>query len=255
MQQFHLSGSPATLKADHTFVTEADIASNRLINAAIRERFPLDFILSEELQTSLGPDLEARFTWVVDPLDGTTNYALGLRIWGISIARLERGIPNLGVLYFPLLDELYTAQRGQGAHLNDQPIHTRPPDPNRPHAFFTCCSRTLEHYQVNLPYKTRILGSASYSFCMVARGTALIGFEVSPKVWDLAAAWLIVQEAGGVIEPFDGSPPFPIVNGYEYFRRSYPTLAAATPKLQAMARAKILPKRAENTLKKSCSPL
>ena len=106
--------------------------------------------------------------------------------------------------YFPLLNELYTAQRGQGAWLNGNPIHTRPPDPDQPYGFFACCSRTHRRYQISIPYKPRILGSAAYSFCMLARGAALIGMEVSPKIWDIAGAWLLVQEAGGCIEPLEG---------------------------------------------------
>jgi myo-inositol-1(or 4)-monophosphatase len=151
-------------------------------------------------------------------------------------------------LYFPLVDELYTAQRGAGACLNGQPIHTRPPigrnvsAPSQPLAFFACCSRTHRRYTVNLRYKARILGSTAYTLCLVARGVALLGFEVTPKIWDLAAAWLVVSEAGGEIAAFNGSAPFPLQPRLDYARLSFPTLAAANIELAQAARSQIQPK-------------
>jgi myo-inositol-1(or 4)-monophosphatase len=164
-------------------------------------------------------------------LDGTTNFSLGVPIWGVSIARITYGYPQLGVLYFPLINELYIACRGSGALLNHSPINTRALDPAQPMSFFACCSRSFRNYDISIPYKPRIMGSATYSFCMVARGSALIGFDATPKIWDLAAAWLLVEEAGGMIAAFDGSPPFPVHSNGDYSITSYPTLAAATPKL------------------------
>ena len=239
-ERFHLSGTHADLKADRSFVTESDLASDRLIGAAIRQAFPQDHILSEEKDTSSAAGAPA--VWVIDPLDGTTNYAVGMHVWGVSIARLEQGIPTLAALYFPLLDELYTAQRGAGAWLNGAPIHTRPPDETQPLSFFVCCSRTHRRYKVSIPYKARILGSSAYSYCMLARGAALIAFEATPKVWDLAGGWLVVQEAGGVIETLFAPPPFPLSPETDYARSSFPTLAAATPDLLAQSRQQIQPR-------------
>ncbi len=180
--------------------------------------------------------------WIVDPLDGTTNFSLGLHVWGVLITRLQASQPEMTVHYFPLLDELYAAQHGQGAWLNGNPIHTRPPDPDRPYGFFACCSRTHRRYQISIPYKPRILGSAAYTFCMLARGTALIGLEVTPKIWDIAGAWLLIQEAGGCIQPLEGSAPFPIGAEIAYNQANFPTLGTATPELMEFARTKISPK-------------
>lgn len=241
LDYFQPSGTQADLKADHSVVTEADIAADKMIAKDIQASYPTDRIISEELQTSI-PDYTGKNVWIVDPLDGTTNFSLGLPIWGVLIALTVDGWPELASLYFPAIDELYTAQRGQGSYLNGKQITVQPPDPKKPWSFFSCCSRTFRNYTVNIPYKTRILGSAAYSLCCVARGIALLGFEATPKIWDIAGAWLLVQEAGGVIDPYDDSAPFPLIPGKDYSRQDYPTLAAATPQLISKAHSQINPK-------------
>ena len=234
---FQISGTIASFKADRSFVTQADVAVDHLITAAIQQQYPGDTILSEELQTGLSQASPA--VWIIDPLDGTTNFSLGMHVWGVLITRLEDGWPELCALYFPLLDELYTAQRGKGAYLNGTPIHTRLSDPDQPYGFFACCSRTHRRYTITIPYKPRILGSAAYSFCLLARGAALISMEVAPKIWDIAAAYLLVKEAGGTINPLEGDHPFPLLSGKEYSQINFPTLATATLALQESARAQI----------------
>jgi len=241
LEYYDQDGSQVSLKADQTVVTEADLAADQLIATAIRAAYPDDLLISEEKGTSL-PAGASGPTWVVDPLDGTTNFSLGLHHWGVSIARLENGLPEIAALYFPLLDELYTAQINGGAFLNGEPIRVKPPDPDQPVAFFVCCGRTHRHYSVSVPYKPRILGSAAYSFCAVARGAAVLGFETTPKLWDLAAAWLLLQEAGGAVETYAGSPPFPLNNSLDYSQKPYPTLFAATPELLTRGRSWIKPK-------------
>ena len=228
-------------KSDRSIVTEADLAADNLIAQALEERFPNDWILSEELQPNYPSETETvnPTIWIVDPLDGTTNYSLGLHIWGVLLAQLIDGYPELAVLYFPLIDELYSAQRGGGAYLNNKQIKVLPPNPGRPLPFFTCCSRTFQNYKVNIPYKTRILGSAAYTFCCIARGIAILGFEATPKIWDIAGAWLLVKEAGGFVEPLHGNNPFPLRSGIDYAKQEFPTLVAATPDLAAKAHKQI----------------
>jgi myo-inositol-1(or 4)-monophosphatase len=228
-------------KSDRSLVTDADLDADRLITQAIRETFPSDLLLSEELN----PDLEVspdRGLWVIDPLDGTTNFSLGLPFWGVSIAHLMSGMPDIAVLYFPLLEDLFVARLGQGATLNANPLVVQPPDPDKPWSFFSCCSRTYRDYDVSIKYKPRILGSAAYSICSVASGMALISFDATPKIWDIAAAWLVVQESGGAIETYDDSLPFPVVNQRDYSQIVFPTLAASTPELLKKARGKIIKK-------------
>lgn len=225
-QYFQPTGTHATLKPDRSWVTEVDVASDRLIAQAIQSYAPDEVLLSEELSTSL-QSLEPA-AWIIDPLDGTTNFSVGLNVWGVSIARLVNGLPVLGVVYFPLLNELYLAELDKGAYWNGKPIHVRLPHPEQPWPFFACCSRTFRRYNISIPYKPRILGSAAYSLCLLARGTATVAFEASPKIWDLAAVWLIVREAGGIISSLKDEQPFPIKALRDYAKISYPTLAAAS---------------------------
>lgn len=240
LEHFNSPNTQTNLKPDGSVVTEADLAADHLIAQAIHNSFPTDFILSEELHPS--NDGTAANLWVIDPLDGTTNFSLGLHYWGVLIARLADGWPECAALYFPLLDELYTVQSSQGAYLNGEPIGVKPPNPDQPAAFFACCSRTLNHYNVSVPYKARIFGSAAYSLCAVARGIAVLSFEAKPKIWDIAGAWLLVKEAGGIIQMPDGSQPFPLVPGTNYAMQSFPTVAAATQELATSALSQIRPK-------------
>jgi myo-inositol-1(or 4)-monophosphatase len=237
---FRTTGYNIQYKADHSVVTEADLAADELISRAIRKHYPDEGLLSEELQPETTHLNKA--VWVVDPLDGTTNFSLGLPIWGVSIARLVDGWPTMTAIYFPMLDELYTAQKGEGSSFNNTPLHLTLEMVNQTTTFFACCSRTHRHFHITIPYKTRILGSASYNFCILGRGIALTTFEARAKIWDIAGAWLVVKEAGGEIETWDGSTPFPLLPGIDYRKCSFPVLAAPTPGLLAQARIQIQPK-------------
>ena len=237
LSHYQSLGIQAELKSDQTVVTEADLAADELLRTRIREAFPKDGLLSEEAGTVFPKGKSA--VWIIDPLDGTTNFSLGLHYWGVSIARLVAGVPELGVLYFPLLDELIWAEKGRGAFLNGTCLGVNPPDPDQPTSFFSCCSRANRYYQVDIRYKTRILGSAAYGLATVARGSAILAFEVTPKVWDFSASWIITKEAGGLITPLEGKNPFPLVEGYDYASKSYPLLTAATQELLEEGKSKI----------------
>ena len=231
------TGIQSTVKADHTVVTEADLAADRLITRQIKLQYPDNEILSEESSHILKDPKSP--TWVIDPLDGTTNFSLGLAIWGVSIARLVNRFPELGVIYFPRLNELYSAKQGAGAYLNSKPTTVRAPDPTQPNSFFACCSRSFRTFNISIPYKPRILGSSTYTISMVARGLALLALDATPKIWDLAAVWLLVEESGGIMSVFDGSPPFPLSPDLDYNSISYTVLSAATPNLLQMAQKMI----------------
>jgi myo-inositol-1(or 4)-monophosphatase len=234
---FNPAGINASVKPDRTVVTEADLAADTLITREIQAQYPKDEIISEESSHLLENNQAS--IWIIDPLDGTTNFSLGLSIWGVSIAHIVDGFPDLGVLYFPIIDELYTTRRGSGSYLNQKSIVVRAPNPTQPMSFFACCSRSFRYYDITIPYKPRIMGSGAYTFCMVARGSALLGFDAAPKIWDLAAAWLLVEEAGGEIAAFEGLPAFPITAHGDLGQRSYPTLAAATPDVYKTGQNKI----------------
>lgn len=237
LDRYHSGDIEARLKADTSLVTEADILADKLITQAISDEFPNDAILSEEINTILSTDSQA--IWVVDPLDGTTNFALGVQYWGISIAHLVKGHLQSAVIYFPVIDELYSAESNKGAWLNGNLIHTKAPKRDQPAPFFSCCSRTFRYYDVDIPYKPRILGSAAYTFCAVAHGIAVLGFEATPKIWDVAAGLLIVTEAGGAIETLDNQVVFPLTVGVDYSQISVPTIIASVQGLIPRARNQI----------------
>lgn len=240
LEYFDPRGTHANLKEDFSVVTEADLSADQLISQAIKDNYPADGLISEELQPDIGTVKEA--VWVVDPLDGTTNFSLGLPIWGISIARVVNGQPEIGVAYFPFLDEFYSAARGAGAVMNGEQIHSQPPVQGQTSSFFSCCTRTHQHYDVTIRYKTRILGSACYTLCAVARGMAVVGFEATPKIWDIAAGWLIALESGAAVETVDDSQPFPLRDNFDYRTRSFPVLAGANQDLLVKSRQQIQPK-------------
>jgi len=228
-------------KEDYSIVTEADVAADRLIAAELAAHFPGDAIVSEELAptSAVATPSSPAHTWVIDPLDGTTNFSLGVQHWGVSIARCDAKGPDVGVLCFPALGELYVASRGGGAFLNGAPIHVHVPSASRLVGMIACCARTPRFYHVNLPMKVRVYGSAAYTLACVARGSAVIGMETRPRIWDLAAGWCLVEEAGGVVATLDGSTPFPVVADREYADRSFPLLAAASAEAARQAREHI----------------
>jgi myo-inositol-1(or 4)-monophosphatase len=237
---FSYSGSQTSRKKDLSVVTEADLQADRMVREAILETYPDDGILTEELQT-IYPSGK-RKVWVVDPLDGTTNFSLGLPIWGVSIAQLIDGWPEIAALYFPPLNEMYTAQKGKGACFNEGRLLTSPPDKKNQSTFFACCSRTHHRYNVKVPYKPRILGSAAFNICCIARGMAVLSFEAVPKLWDLAGASLVALEAGAVMEPLEGPAPFPPIPGVDYAETSFPTLTAPTQEYIVKGREYIKPR-------------
>ena len=226
-------------KADRSLVTDADFEADEAFTKALEAAFPGVPVLSEERATTL-PDNSA--AWVLDPLDGTTNFALGLPMWGVLLAFLEDGQPSVGVAYFPVMDELFVAVRGQGATRNGAAIHTRGVDAAHETAFALVCSRSLQRYRLNWQWKMRILGSAGYEWSTVARGVALASLQATPKVWDLAAPALIMTEAGGYWNVLQGKNPFPLQAGVDYKDRDFPALAAASPDLWQTLHQGITPK-------------
>lgn len=201
-------------------VTDADRASEALIAARIRAAFPDHVIFGEEGTggPSAGIDRSA-YVWIVDPLDGTTNYAHGYPHFAVSIALEYAAETILGVVYDPMRDELYAAERGGGATLNDAPIAV-----SRTVRLIHALLATGFPYDLdqraenagiwdaflNTTQGTRRDGAAALNLCFVACGR-LDGFWERPlHAWDLAAGALIVQEAGGTVTGYmaDDFDPF-----------------------------------------------
>ncbi len=236
LDHFYNGNRQGELKADRTLVTKADQNADLLLQNMIQEKYPDDGILSEEGSTEFP---ENDHVWVLDPLDGTVNFSLGLHYWGVSIAHLENGLPQTAAVYFPVVDELYSASRGAGAELNGTPLLVSNPPVDSPYSVFVHCSRMLEKYQVKLPYKTRSLGAAAYHLCLITKGTAVLAFESTPKLWDFAGSWLIVEEAGGLIRANGELQPFPAQPGIKYSDHPYAIFAAASKEVMNEAVAGI----------------
>ncbi|MCJ7716737.1 MAG: hypothetical protein MUO54_09480 [Anaerolineales bacterium] len=236
LDHFYNGNHQGELKADRTLVTKADRDADLLLQNLIQEKYPDDGILSEEGSTVFP---ENDHVWVLDPLDGTVNFSLGLHYWGVSIAHLENGVPQTAAVYFPVVDELYSAAKGEGAELNGKPINVSNPPVNSPHAVFVHCSRMHKLYRVQLPFKTRSLGAAAYNLCLITKGTAILAFESTPKIWDFAGSWLIVEEAGGLIRAKGELQPFPAQPGIKYNDHAYAILASATKEVMNEAVAGI----------------
>lgn len=225
------------LKEDRTLVTEADKAADKMIQQMIQEDFPNDQILSEEGST-IYPNSE--HIWVIDPLDGTVNFSRGLDSWGVSIAHLQKGMPKSAALYFPVTDELFSAAKGEGAFLNGQPLKVNEEADTDLFPIFVHCSRMHKRYRVSLPYKTRSLGAAAYHLCLVANNKAVLAFESTVRIWDFAASWLVVQEAGGKIESLGEQQPFPTQADTDYHGLPFPIIAGRSKELLAEARNNII---------------
>jgi myo-inositol-1(or 4)-monophosphatase len=236
----------ASLKRDGTVVTDADRAVDRWLCEAIRERFPDHGILSEEADTVYtGRPL----TWVIDPLDGTTNFALGICYWGCSIAVVSHGEPIVGVLAMPELKATFWASRGGGAFLDGERLGGPARGVSETNSVMALCSRSLRYLDLPMPQKGRLLGSAAYDLAAVAQGIAVGATQVTPHIWDMAAGWLLLQEAGRAAGPLlPGVPdPFPMVPGLDYEDSIFPLAAGADEevlhKIQNVVR--IRPERAE----------
>jgi len=195
-----------TVKSDKAdIVTEADYLSDNIITTAIENEFPAHSIQSEE-----GVDIEggSSFRWLIDPLDGTGNYANGNPNYSVSVALLQDGKPVVGVVYAPETDELWTAIEGEGATRNGQPVGVTDRgdlaesmlmsgyDPDG--TFLT------EFYQDTRG--VRRLGSAALNLCYLASGSADAVWEYDTYPWDVAAGVVIAREAGATITDAEGNP-------------------------------------------------
>jgi myo-inositol-1(or 4)-monophosphatase len=212
-------------------VTEADLRAERIILDVIQDAFPGDNILSEEAGARSSP-ASAR-TWIIDPLDGTTNFAHGFPLFAVSIAlHLERQ-PVLGVVYIPSSRELFEASKGRGAFLNKRPIRVSAIagvgdallGTGFPYYVHEQAERLLSLFgrMIVTAQGVRRPGAASIDLAYVAAGR-LDGFwEEGLKPWDTAAGVVLVEEAGGVLSTFGGAPYSPFDN----------TIVAANPAIHA----------------------
>ena len=192
-------------------VTDVDLASEQLIRDSIANHYPRHEVLAEE--GGLG-ETRSEYRWIIDPLDGTTNYAHSYPVFCVSIALEYRGETLLGVVYDPMRDELFTAERGAGAALNHKPIRvSETPELMQsllstgfPYDIRTSRLTNLDHWS-NFAMNAQALrrdGAAALDLCYVACGRHDGFWELNLSAWDMAAGALIVTEAGGQVTDFSG---------------------------------------------------
>lgn len=203
-------------KGPADLVTEADFASQEAIRKIIHDAFAEHSFLGEEQNESTpAPAASPEYRWIVDPLDGTTNYVHRVPHYCVSLALERRGELLVGAIFDPVHDECFTAAAGEGARLNGRPIHTSElselsdalaavgfspqarPDAPDVKVFLEALGRCQA---------IRRTGSSALNLCYIAAGRFDVYWSFSTKVWDVAAGVLIVREAGGVVTSPDGGP-------------------------------------------------
>lgn len=199
-------------KGEINMVTEIDRLSEKIIVGALLSAFPGHGILAEE-----GSRIESNsgFLWVIDPLDGTTNYAHGYPSFSVSIGLEHDGQTVLGAVYDPMRDELFTAVKGEGAFLNGQPIAVSRNEvlirsllaTGFPYDRTVSSENNLNYFNalIMASQEVRRSGSASLDLCSVAAGRLDGYWELKLHPWDVAAGGLIVREAGGKVSDFSGT--------------------------------------------------
>lgn len=194
-------------KDTHELVSKADMRAQQIISHRLKRAFPTYSILSEEQPSHV---LTNASTWVIDPLDGTHNFVFGIPLFAVSIALKKNKHTTLGVVYIPHEDKLFTAVENGGAYLNGKKI--RPSATRKISDAIVSYDNTLfkkktfSRYRplVNNAFTTRILGSAACDLCFVAEGVLDGRICNTTKIWDVAAAALIVTEAGGKVTDMKG---------------------------------------------------
>lgn len=217
IKQFKKKGIKIKQKGFHDLVTDADIATEKAILRIIQAEFPDDDILAEE--SADHDKLSENRTWIVDPIDGTTNFANDFPIFCVSVALWENRQPKAGVVIEVNRDEEFTAVSGEGAWLNGEKISVSVT--SNPRNGFVATGFPYNDLSLIDPYLKlfRVLmkelqgirrpGAASYDLCNVACGRFDGFYEYSLHIWDLAAAALIIREAGGVVTDWNGEDGWP----------------------------------------------
>ncbi|MCP4148474.1 MAG: inositol monophosphatase [bacterium] len=197
-------------KSPKEMVSVVDMKSQKAILEVLEARYPAYGIITEE--KSPEEDIKEK-TWIIDPLDGTHNYIAGLPFSGISIGLAEGNNFTVGVIFFPMEDQLYYAVKGKGAYLNDKKITvSQNPDLSKTIITFDnqfhLNEKSFEYYKrlTEKAFTTRIFGTATNDICMTAGGRIDGRIWVNTKICDIAAGIVILTEAGGRISNFDGTP-------------------------------------------------
>lgn len=190
-------------------VTTNDVKVQEFLQKKLKELLPNSSFFCEEGNVK---DLSKDYIWIIDPIDGTTNYANHIAVCAISVALEYKGEIILGIVFNPYQNAMYTAERGKGAYLNGQRIHVSNKKLNEcvVYTAFSAYDKSQSHKAFSFAKEIfpeindlRRTGSAAFEICSVAAGRGDIFIELKLQVWDFAAASLVLQEAGGVISTLD----------------------------------------------------
>ncbi len=209
-------------KQGFDFVTDVDRRSEEIIRGVIRKAFPEHGFFGEE-EVSSGDrsedqllDEAPEYLWVVDALDGTTNFIRGIPQYAVSVALLQGGEPLAGAVYDPSRDELFSALRGRGAAVNGRPLAVSAVPAlsdailsfGYPASDLSLRAETVRRFKALSPHlgSIRVFNCASLLLCYTACGRIDLTFEQGIHLWDMAAGLLLVQEAGGIVCALDGTP-------------------------------------------------
>jgi myo-inositol-1(or 4)-monophosphatase len=199
------------LKGEFDLVTEADRASEKMVVERLRSHFPSHTIVAEE---GSGHEGGSEYRWYVDPLDGTTNFAHSFPMFNVTLGLVRAGEVVAGVVYDPLRQEMFMAERGAGAYLNNRRIHVSKTARLSDSLASTGFPSRKRHHNVNIHFYyqlamashgVRRTGSAAIDLAYVAAGRLDFFWEFGLKPWDMAAGTLLVEEAGGRVSDMKGS--------------------------------------------------
>ncbi len=214
----------ASNKSDGSLITSCDLWSDKTIVDGLSAIAPGEGVLSEEGGKCI-PNTKAY--WVVDPLDGTTNFAAGIPYWSISVARFVDGKPQTSFLIIPTLQKKFLSIKNKGVWLNNHKID--PKQNNYQSECISLCSRSIKILQKKpnsiFPGKIRLLGVSSLNLTSVAMGQTFGAIESTPKIWDIAAAWLILEELNCSIDWLKTNP-LNLVPGQNLSDLNFPLIAS-----------------------------
>ncbi len=207
-----------SFKQDGSIVTEADLRVQNRLQSALTACYPDIPVLGEEMtdeeQKAIIADGSTTF-WCLDPLDGTSNFASGIPFFSISLALFKDGQPCIGIIYDPMREECFVAESGQGARLNNQPLDTT----TVAHDSLQRCTAIVDFKRLSAGLATRLaiaspyssqrsFGSVALDWAWLAAGRGQVYLHGKQKLWDYAAGWVILTEAGGISSTLDGTQEF-----------------------------------------------